>query len=57
MSYQNSCKADKNTVARYIDLLEKTFVVFSVPSFSKNMRKEISKGKKYISTIVEFGMR
>lgn len=39
-------QVDKNTVARYIDLLEKTFVVFSVPSFSKNMRKEISKGKK-----------
>lgn len=37
---------DKNTVARYIDLLEKTFVIFSVPSFSRNMRKEISKGKK-----------
>lgn len=39
-------RVDKNTVARYIDLLEKTFVIFSVPSFSKNMRKEISKGKK-----------
>ena len=39
-------EVDKNTVAKYIDLLEKTFVVFSVPSFSKNMRKEISKGKK-----------
>jgi predicted AAA+ superfamily ATPase len=39
-------QVDKNTVARYIDLLEKTFVVFSIPSFSKNIRKEISKGKK-----------
>ena len=39
-------QVDKNTVAKYIDLLEKTFVVFSVPSFSKNMRKEISTGKK-----------
>jgi len=37
---------DKNTVARYIDLLEKTYVIFSMPSFSKNMRKEIRKGKK-----------
>ncbi|CAN5208480.1 ATP-binding protein [soil metagenome] len=37
---------DKNTVARYIDLLEKTSVIFTVPSFSRNMRKEISKGKK-----------
>lgn len=39
-------QVDKNTVARYIDLLEKTFVIFSIPSFSRNMRKEISKGKK-----------
>lgn len=49
MSYNELSKllqVDKNTVARYIDLLEKTFVIFSIPSFSKNMRKEISKGKK-----------
>lgn len=39
-------QVDKNTVAKYIDLLEKTFVVFTVPSFSRNMRKEISRGKK-----------
>ena len=42
----NMLQVDKNTVSRYIDLLEKTFVIFSIPSFSKNMRKEISKGKK-----------
>jgi len=39
-------QVDKNTVAKYIDLLEKTYVVFTVPSFSRNMRKEISRGKK-----------
>lgn len=42
----NLLQVDKNTVARYIDLLEKTFVIFSIPSFSRNIRKEISKGKK-----------
>lgn len=39
-------KADQKTVERYIDLLEKTFVVFSVPAFSGNVRNEIKKGRK-----------
>jgi uncharacterized protein len=39
-------QVDKNTVARYIDLLEKTYVIFSIPSFSRNIRREISRGKK-----------
>lgn len=38
--------ADKATVEKYIDLLEKCFVVFCLPSFSRNMRNEIKKGKK-----------
>ena len=37
---------DKNTVKNYIDLLEKVFVIFRLPAFSRNMRKEISRGKK-----------
>lgn len=37
---------DKNTVSSYIDLLEKVFVVFRLPAFSRNMRKEITRGKK-----------
>jgi len=37
---------DKNTVSNYIDLLEKVFVVFRLPAFSRNMRKEITRGKK-----------
>ncbi len=36
----------KNTVDRYIDLLEKTFVIFSLTGFSRNLRKEISKNRK-----------
>ncbi len=38
--------ADNETVEKYIDLLEKTFVVFRLPAFSGNVRNEIKKGKK-----------
>jgi len=38
--------ADNATVEKYIDLLEKAFVVFIVPAYSKNVRNEIRKGKK-----------
>lgn len=31
------------TVDRYLDLLEQTFVIFRLPSFSTNPRKEIAK--------------
>jgi hypothetical protein len=34
------------TVERYLDLLEQTYVVFRLPSFSTNPRKEITRGKK-----------
>ena len=37
---------DRKTVEKYIDLLEKTYVVFSLPAFSGNLRNEIRKGKK-----------
>lgn len=35
------------TVARYISLLEQSFIIFTVNAFSRNLRKEISKTKKY----------
>lgn len=38
--------ADKNTVEKYIDLLEKAFVIFRVPAFNRNIRSELKKGKK-----------
>jgi len=38
--------ADKNTVEKYIDLLEKTFVIFKVPAFNRNVRTELKKAKK-----------
>ena len=37
----------KNTVDRYFDLLEKTFVIFKLRGFSRNLRKEISKNPRY----------
>ncbi len=37
---------DRKTVETYIDLLEKTYVVFSLGAYSGNLRNEIKKGKK-----------
>ncbi len=34
------------TVERYLDLLEQTFVIFRLPAFSTNPRKEIAKSRK-----------
>ena len=34
------------TVERYLDLLEQTYVVFRLPAFSTNPRKEIARSKK-----------
>ncbi len=38
--------ADAKTVEKYIDLLEKAYIVFRLPSFSRNLRNEIKKGRK-----------
>lgn len=37
---------DRNTVEKYISILENGYVIFRLPSFSKNVRNEIKKGKK-----------
>lgn len=39
--------ADNQTIERYIDLLQKVYVIFSLPSFSRNMRNELKKSKKF----------
>lgn len=39
-------KTSSETVERYIDLLEKAFIVFKVSGFSRNLRKEINKRDK-----------
>lgn len=37
---------DKDTVARYIQLLEKAFIVFTLKPYSRNLRKELGKLRK-----------
>lgn len=37
----------KNTIEKYLNLLQKVFVIFELKSFSKNLRKEVSKNKKW----------
>lgn len=43
----NNLQVDVKTVARYLALLKESFVIFEIPAFSKNPRKEIAKSKKY----------
>ncbi len=38
--------SDPATVQRYIDLLEKSFVIFRLRSFSRNLRNELKKSRK-----------
>lgn len=45
----------KNTVERYLDLLEKAFVVCRLNGFSRNLRKEISKNSRYF--FIDNGIR
>lgn len=37
----------KDTVARYLDLLEKSFIVKNIRGFSRNLRKEVTKNSRY----------
>ncbi|MCD4736306.1 MAG: ATP-binding protein [Bacteroidales bacterium] len=45
----------KNTVEKYLDLLQKVYVVFELKAFSKNLRKEVSKNRKWY--FVDNGVR
>lgn len=42
----NLLGVDKATVGRYLELLEKAYVVFRLPTFSRNQRNEIKNGRK-----------
>ena len=42
----NLLEVDKATVAKYIDILEKSFIVFQLNSFSRNQRNEIKNNRK-----------
>lgn len=39
-------EVDSKTVEKYIDILEKCYIVFRLNSFSRNIRTELTKGKK-----------
>jgi predicted AAA+ superfamily ATPase len=38
---------DKNTVIKYLDVLKKGYVIFSIGSFSRNLRNEIKNSQKF----------
>ncbi len=42
----NLLNIDKDTVSRYIQILEKAFIIFSLKPYSRNLRKEIGKLRK-----------
>ncbi len=42
----NMLKINKDTITKYIDLLEKAYVIFRLPPFSRNLRSELSKMRK-----------
>ena len=48
-------KTSQQTVERYIDLLEKNFVIVRLGSFSRNMRSEVTRSKKIY--FVDMGVR
>ena len=35
------------TVEKYLDIFEKAYIIYKLPAFSRNLRNEIKKGKKY----------
>lgn len=43
---------DNKTVLRYLDLLEKSFIIFRLPSFSRNLRSELKISSKFFFTDV-----
>jgi predicted AAA+ superfamily ATPase len=43
----SSLNVNKKTVQRYLDILEKAYILFPLPGFSRNLRNEISKTPRY----------
>ena len=43
----NALGIAKQTVERYLDLLEKTFIIKKLSGFSRNLRKEVTKTSRY----------
>lgn len=40
------CGTNPKTVEKYIDILEKAYIIFKLPALSRNIRNKIKKGKK-----------
>jgi predicted AAA+ superfamily ATPase len=51
----NQLRLSKDTVVKYLDLLSKVFVIFKIPGYSKNLRKEVVKSAKWY--FVDNGVR
>ncbi|HPN70523.1 MAG TPA: ATP-binding protein [Saprospiraceae bacterium] len=43
----NATNTSVQTIERYLDILEKSFIIFSLSSFARNLSKEVAKSKKY----------
>jgi hypothetical protein len=43
----NALQINKITVERYLDLLAKVFIIFPLSGYSGNLRKEVTKSKKW----------
>jgi len=43
----NTLQLNKATVERYLDLLSKVFIIYPLNGYSNNLRKEVSKSKKW----------
>ena len=43
----NQLSLSRNTIERYLDLLQKSFILFRIGGFSRNLRKEVSKSSKW----------
>lgn len=51
----NNLGLDVKTVSKYIDLLEKSFIIYKLTGYSENLRNEVSKKHKYY--FVDNGIR
>lgn len=43
----NALSLDRKTIARYLDLLEQSFILVNIRGYSRNLRSEITKKSKY----------
>jgi len=43
----NNLQLNKGTIERYLDLLTKVFIIYPLTGYSNNLRKEVTKSKKW----------